>query len=168
MAAVPHLKDGYSSGFVATTKGLLSQKTAVVRALRPRSLLLFHRASPPSAFSSSLSERERTSNKYIFVSPSFLCVTNAQSWSLAPRVASLSFFLFLWHFFIWTLAHEVFQKARQHISGRILTNAYRDLSNKIFSRFCISLNCFNNVFAKKKNVYAVTIVSWKILAVLNL
>lgn len=41
MAAVPHLKDGYSSGFVATTKGLLSQKADVVRALRPRSLLLF-------------------------------------------------------------------------------------------------------------------------------
>jgi len=29
MAAVPHLKDGYSSGFVATTKGFLLQKNVV-------------------------------------------------------------------------------------------------------------------------------------------
>ena len=36
MAAVPHLKDGYSSGFVVTTKDPLSQKAEPSRAFRAR------------------------------------------------------------------------------------------------------------------------------------
>ena len=112
MAAVPHLKDGYSSGFVATTKGLLSQKN-VVRALHPRSLLLFYLA-PSLSLSLSLSlvlplhpkderrererkrerEREREREKWInIVGLSSIWTARAQPFALSAVLEYFSFFL---------------------------------------------------------------------------
>lgn len=98
MAAVPHLKDGYSSGFVVTTKDPLSQKAEPSRAFRASlSFFLCLSESVAQAFRGSKFHMHHgggtTSTAPLSFSLSLLSSLSSNP-SLTPRCVSLSFPVF--------------------------------------------------------------------------
>lgn len=86
MAAVPHLKDGYSSGFVATTKDPLSQKAEPSRAFRASLFLSLSLWEPGTSIQGS---------KFHMRHGGGTASTTATSSSLSLVYSSLPFYLFL-------------------------------------------------------------------------